>query len=76
MKNELVTLRDRLAHVDWDKTTIAAAMKETLTEHQVKMGQLAPAVRVLVCGRSQTPSIDALLALFDRQKVLSRLQQV
>jgi glutamyl-tRNA synthetase len=76
LKPALRSLRDRLANVDWDRTTIAAALKETLTEHQVKMGQLAPAVRVLVCGRSQTPSIDALLALFDRQKVLSRLQQV
>jgi glutamyl-tRNA synthetase len=76
LKPALRSLRDRLANVDWDKTTIAAALKETLAEHQVKMGQLAPAVRVLVCGRSQTPSIDALLALFDRQKVLSRLQQV
>ncbi len=76
LKPALRSLRDRLASVEWDKTAIAAAMKETLAEHQVKMGQLAPAVRVLVCGRSQTPSIDALLALFDRQKVLSRLQHV
>ena len=76
VKPALQSLRHRLASIEWDKTAIAAAMKETLAEHQVKMGQLAPAVRVLVCGRSQTPSIDALLALFERQKVLSRLQQV
>ena len=38
------------------------------------MPQLAPAVRVLVCGRSQTPSIDAVLALFERETVLLRLQ--
>ncbi len=49
-------------------------MKETLAVHQVKMPQLAPAVRVLVCGKSQTPSIDAVLALFDRPTVLARLQ--
>ena len=76
IKPALRSLRDRLANIDWDKVTIAAAMKETLAEHQVKMGQLAPAVRVLVCGRSQTPSIDSLLALFERQNVLARLQQV
>ena len=69
-------LRDKLANVDWDKATIAAAMKEALAAHQVKMGQLAPAVRVLVCGRSQTPSIDAVLALFSRETVLARLQHV
>ncbi|MDO9091842.1 MAG: glutamate--tRNA ligase [Rubrivivax sp.] len=76
IKPALRTLRDRLAAVDWDKATIATAMKETLALHQVKMGQLAPAVRVLVCGRAQTPSIDAVLALFTREAVLARLQHV
>ena len=69
-------LRERLAEVDWDKATIAAAMKEVLGAHGLKMPQLAPALRVLVCGRAQTPSIDAVLALFDRDDVLTRLQHV
>jgi glutamyl-tRNA synthetase len=72
----LRSLRERLAVVDWDKAALAAAMKETLAAHQLKMPQLAPALRVLVCGRSQTPSIDALLALFPRQTVLERLQHI
>jgi glutamyl-tRNA synthetase len=76
VKPALRTLRDRLAAIDWDKATIAAAMKETLAQHQLKMPQLAPAVRVLVCGRAQTPSIDAVLALFARDTVLARLQHV
>jgi glutamyl-tRNA synthetase len=72
-------LRDRLAALSvgvWDKATIAAAIKETLTAHGLKMPQLAPAVRVLVCGRAQTPSIDAVLALFEPTVVLARLQHV
>lgn len=76
VKPALRTLRDRLTEIDWDKGTIAAAMKETLAQHQLKMPQLAPAVRVLVCGRAQTPSIDAVLALFERGTVLARLQHV
>jgi glutamyl-tRNA synthetase len=72
----LVALRDRLAAVDWDKAAIASAMKAVLGEFGLKMPQLAPAVRVLVCGRAQTPSIDAVLALFDRDTVLRRLQSV
>lgn len=72
----LRALRERLASVDWDKPSIAAAFKETLVGHALKMPQLAPAVRVLVCGRAQTPSIDALLALFPRDTVLRRLQHV
>jgi glutamyl-tRNA synthetase len=39
------------------------------------MPQLAHAVRVLVCGRSQTPSIDAVLELFARELVLARLSR-
>jgi glutamyl-tRNA synthetase len=51
-------------------------MKETLAAHTLKMPQLAPAVRVLVCGRAQTPSVDAVLALCSREKVLRALQHV
>ena len=72
----LVDLRDRFAAIAWDKAAIAAALKETLAAHQLKMPQLAPALRVLVCGRAQTPSIDAVLALFTRDVVLARLQHV
>jgi glutamyl-tRNA synthetase len=73
VKPAMSALRGRLAAVSWDKTAIAQAMKDTLAEHRLKMPQLAPPVRVAVCGRSQTPSIDAVLALFDRQTVLERL---
>jgi glutamyl-tRNA synthetase len=76
VKPALRMLRDRLAEVDWNKPTIAQALKDTLAAHGLKMPQLAPAVRVLVCGRAQTPSIDAVLALFPRQKVLLRLRHV
>ena len=70
----LATLAGKLASVDWSKGTIAAAIKETLAAHALKMPQLAPAVRVLVCGRAQTPSVDAVLELFTRHAVISRLQ--
>ncbi|MDO8419719.1 MAG: glutamate--tRNA ligase [Rubrivivax sp.] len=72
----LRSLRERFAEMAWDKAAIAAAMKETLAAHQLKMPQLAPALRVLVCGRAQTPSIDAVLALFPQATVLARLQHV
>ena len=69
----LVALRDALATVAWDRAAISAAIKEVLVATGLKMPQLAQPVRLLVCGRAQTPSIDAVLALFDRQQVLSRL---
>ncbi len=75
VKPALVTLHDKLATADWSKGVIAAAIKETLSAHALKMPQLAHAVRVLVCGRAQTPSIDAVLELFSKEIVLSRLQK-
>jgi len=79
VKPGLRALRERLADeaaTPWDKAGIAAALKAALAESGLKMPQLAPAVRVLVCGRSQTPSIDAVLALFSRPRVLAALQHV
>jgi glutamyl-tRNA synthetase len=76
VKPALRALRDSFADIAWDKAAIATAMKAVLAAHQLKMPQLAPALRVLVCGRAQTPSIDAVLALFPRDSVLARLQHV
>jgi len=70
----IATLRDKLADIEWSKPSIAAAIKETLAAHGLKMPQLAHAVRVLVCGRAQTPSLDAVLELFTREVVIMRLQ--
>ena len=58
----------------WDKASIAAAIKETLTETGFKMPQIAMPVRVLVMGTAQTPSLDAVLALSQREKILQRLK--
>jgi glutamyl-tRNA synthetase len=57
----------------WDKASIALAIKQVLTACSLKMPQLAVPVRVLVMGTAQTPSLDAVLALFDRETVLARL---
>ena len=69
-------LADRLAAVDWDRAAIAAAVKDVLAAHRLKMGQFAPAVRLIVCGRAQTPSLDAVLELFPRETVLTRLRRL
>ena len=71
----LQTLHDKLAASVWNKVAIAAAIKETLSVHGLKMPQLAHAVRVIVCGRAQTPSLDLVLELFSSEIVLHRLQE-
>jgi glutamyl-tRNA synthetase len=75
-KPAIRALRDQFTTLEWTKEAIAAAMKAALATHGLKMPQLAPALRVLVCGRAQTPSIDAVLALFSRDRVLERLASV
>lgn len=71
----LAALASRLAAlVDWNKAGIQQALKDTLAETGLKMPQLAVPVRVIVCGRAQTPSVDAVLELFEQKKVVERLQ--
>ncbi|MDD2917710.1 glutamate--tRNA ligase [Rhodoferax sp.] len=75
IKPALALLADKLAACTWDKAVIAAAIKEVLTACSLKMPHLAMPVRVLVVGNAHTPSLDAVLELFDREKVISRLKQ-
>ena len=70
----LALLASKLASCDWQRAAIAAAIKEVLAACALKMPQLAMPVRVLVMGTAQTPSLDAVLELCDREKVLQRLQ--
>jgi len=75
VKPAIAALAKRLETAAWDKAGVAAAMKETLTEFGLKMPVVAIPVRLLVCGRAQTPSVDAVLALFDREAVLKKLMK-
>ena len=61
------------ADIDWTREAISALMKQVLADCQLKMPQLAMPLRLLVTGQLQTPSVDAVLFLFGRDKVLSRL---
>ena len=58
----------------WTREDIAEAVKETLRATGLKMPQLAMPVRVLVMGTAQTPSLDAVLALSVRERVLEQLR--
>jgi glutamyl-tRNA synthetase len=69
-------LAELLAGAEWSKPAISAVIKQVLGETGLKMPQLAMPVRVLVAGRPQTPSLDALLSLMDRANVISRLGQL
>ncbi len=71
----IAALAEKLKTVAWDKASIAAAIKEVLAAHGLKMPALAMPVRVLVLGTPQTPSLDAVLALFSRDVAIERLSK-
>lgn len=60
--------------VAWEIPAISAAIKEVITKHGLKMPKLAMPLRVMLTGQTQTPSVDALVVLFPREMVLSRIE--
>ncbi|MDO8717950.1 MAG: glutamate--tRNA ligase [Polaromonas sp.] len=72
----LAKLVHALATCEWSKAGIAAAIKQVLADAGLKMPQLAMPVRVLLMGTPQTPSLDAILALMTREKVIDKLNLV
>jgi glutamyl-tRNA synthetase len=71
----LRTLKARLGAVSWERAAINQAIKETVKSSGLKMPQVAMPLRHIVTGRTQTPSIDAVLELLGRETVLLRLGQ-
>ncbi len=59
--------------VAWEAPAIGALIKESVGKHGLKMPKLAMPLRVLLTGQAQTPSVDAVVALFPRETVLARL---
>lgn len=71
----LATLAAKLAAVDeWVAPKLNAAIKETVAEHGVKMPAVAIPLRVALLGQPQSPSIDQVLEVMGRERVLERLQ--
>ncbi|MDO6385198.1 glutamate--tRNA ligase [Uliginosibacterium sp. 31-12] len=70
----LALLASKLALVSWDKAALSALIKETCSELGLKMPQLAIPLRVKLLGVAQTPSIDAVLEVLGRERVLARLR--
>jgi len=73
LRPALDALKAQLEKSPWDRKSLSAAVSTVLKEHDLKMPQLAMPLRVLLTGREQTPSLDALLELLGRETVLNRL---
>lgn len=58
----------------WNAESIHDLFKPFCADEGIKMGQLGMPLRILVCGTSQTPSIDAVLAMIGKDEVLRRMK--
>jgi glutamyl-tRNA synthetase len=72
----LSALRERFATCTWQAADLGKAVKETAAETGLKMPQLAIPLRVALLGLPQSPSIDAVLEVLGRKRVLARLDAV
>jgi len=64
---------ERAAVVAWDRASLNGLIKQLVSELGLKMPQVAVPLRVALTGRTQTPSIDAVLELFGRSAALARI---
>ncbi len=58
----------------WERAAISEQIKRVLVEFGLKMPQFAIPLRVAVSGRTQTPSIDAVLELLGREATVRRVR--
>jgi len=75
VRKALTMLKGKLTSLTWQRADIGAAIKDAAKASGLKMPQLAMPLRLIVTGRTQTPSIDAVLELLGRETVLARLAQ-
>ncbi len=71
----LKILKARLATGPWQRAALGETLKDVAKASGLKMPQLAMPLRRIVTGRTQTPSIDAVLELLGRETVLQRLSR-
>ena len=70
----LAAFAQRAGGIAWERKAIAALLKSLLAEFGLKMPALAMPLRVLVAGQRDTPSVDATLELFGRERVVAAVE--
>ncbi len=69
----LADLHGRFKTIVWSRAAIIGAIKEVAAAHGLKLPKIAMPLRVMVTGKTETPSIDATLELIGREHVLARM---
>jgi glutamyl-tRNA synthetase len=74
VRSALPELLTEFERIDWNREAIGAAIKSVAARNGLKPPQIMMAVRPLVTGVSQSPAIDAVLALLGRETVRARIE--
>jgi glutamyl-tRNA synthetase len=75
VKPALAQFAERCETVEWHRPALGAMIKEVLAANGIKMPQIAMPLRLIITGQLQTPAIDAVLELFDRDVILARVRK-
>ena len=71
-------LRDLASRLpeSFDAKQASVITKEVLLAHGLKMPQLAMALRLILLGRTETPSIDQVLVVLGRDRVVQQIERM
>ena len=61
------------ALTDWNTEALHQAIENVCTELELGMGKVGMPLRVAVTGQGQSPSVDAVMALIGKDRVLARI---
>ena len=76
-REPLMVIRDKLAALtEWAVEPLHHVIQSTADELGLGMGKVGMPLRVAVTGLGQSPSIDAVMQLVGRERVLARLDRV
>jgi glutamyl-tRNA synthetase len=63
----------RLQSINWDIDSIKYVIKSICNDFNIKMPALGMPLRVILCGTTNTPSVDQVLLLMGKEEVLKRI---
>ena len=69
-------LAQQLASINWTTEAIHAAIEHAVSSNGLKFPKVAMPLRVMVTGGTQSPSIDAVMALLGKAETLARIQAI
>ena len=67
-------LTQQLETTDWTVEAIHGAVEHAVTSNALKFPKVAMPLRVMLTGGTQSPSIDAVMALLGKAETLARIQ--